>query len=106
MITIPSEDDDYVPRSPEYEPDSPGSVEERVDWNPTPGEGEPNDHESGPSRTVFSTISRDANDERPTSPNERPRSPLGRGTLMQRVSPFLKGIGQRRRHQLGRIRPM
>ena len=83
VITIPSEYDDYVPRSPEYEPDSPGPVQETEDWNPTPG-----DHESGPSRTLFSTISRDANDERPRSPNERPRSPLGRGTLMQRVSPF------------------
>ena len=83
LITIPSEDDDYVPRSPEYEPDSPGPVQDAEDWNPSPG-----DHESGPYRTVFSTISRDANDERPRSPNERPRSPLGRGTLMQRVSPF------------------
>ena len=101
VITIHSEDDDYVPRSPEYEPDSPGLVQETEDWNPTPGEGAPNDHESGPSRTVFSTISRGANET-----NERPRSPLGRGTLLQRVSPFLRGIGQRRRHQLGRIRPM
>ena len=83
VITIPSEDDDYVPRSPEYEPDSPGPVQETEDWNPTPG-----DHESGHSRTVFSSISRDANDERPRSPNERPRSPLGRGTLMQRVPLF------------------
>ena len=33
-------------------------------------------------------ISRDANDERLRSPNERPTSPLGRGTFMQRVSPF------------------
>ena len=39
VITIPSEDDDYVPRSPEYEPDSPGPVQETEDWNPTPGEG-------------------------------------------------------------------
>ena len=30
----------------------------------------------------------------------------GRGILMQRVSPFLRGIGQRRRHQAGKIRPM
>ena len=83
VITIPSEDDDYVPRSPEYEPDSPGPVQETEDWNPTHGEGAPNDHESGPSRTVFSTISRDANET-----NERPRSPLGRETLLQRVPLF------------------
>ena len=88
VITIPSEDDDYVPRSPEYEPGSPGPVQETEDWNPTPGKGAPDDHESGPSRTVFSIISRDANDERPRSLNERPRSPLGRGTLMQTVSLF------------------
>ena len=38
VITIPSEDDDYVPRSPEYELDSPGPVQETEDWNPTPGD--------------------------------------------------------------------
>ena len=87
VISVPSEDDDYVPRSPEYEPDSPGPVVETEDQNPGP-----NDNESGPSRrTIFSNVSRDANEE-------RSRSPLGRGTLMQRVSPFLRGIGQRRRH--------
>ena len=47
VITIPSEDDNYVPRSPEYEPDSPGPVQETEDWEPTPGEGAPDDHESG-----------------------------------------------------------
>ena len=83
VISIPSEDDDYVPRSPEYEPDSPGPVQETEDWNPTSGEGAPDDHESGLSRTVFSTISRDANDQ-------RPRYPLGRGTFMQMV-PLFKG---------------
>ena len=94
VIYIPSEGDDYVPRTPEYETDSPGPVVETEDQNPGP-----NDHESGPSRTIFSNVSRDANEE-------RPRSPLGRGTLMQRVPPLLRGIGQRRRHLLGRIKPM
>ena len=74
MISVPSEDDDYVPRSPEYEPDSPGPIVETKNQNPGP-----NDNESGPSRrTVFS---RDANEE-------RSRPPLGRGNLLQRVSPF------------------
>ena len=85
VITVPSDDsdDNYVPRSPEYEPDSPGPVQETEDWNPTPGEGAQDDQESGPSRTVISNISREANET-----GDRPRSPLGRGTLMQRVSPF------------------
>ena len=95
VISIPSEDDDdYVPRSPMYEPDSPGPVEEPENQNPGP-----NYHESGPSRTIFFNVSREAN-------KERLRSPLGRGTLLQRVSSFLMGLGQRRRQQLGRIRPM
>ena len=77
VISIPSEDDDdYVPRSPVYEPDSPGPVVEPEDQNPGP-----NNHESGPSRTIFSNVSREANEE-------RHRSPLGRGTLLQRVPPF------------------
>ena len=42
VISVPSEDDDYVPRSPEYEPDSPGPIVETEDQNP-----EPNDNESG-----------------------------------------------------------
>ena len=87
-------DDNYIPRSPAYEPDSPGPnpVQETEDGNPTPGEGAPEDQQSGPSRTVFSSIlsdsrntARDANDT-----SERPRSPLGRGTLMQMV-PLFKG---------------
>ena len=81
VISVPNEDDDYVPRSPEYEPDSPGPDVETEDQNPGP-----NDSESDPSRrTIFSTASRDANEE-------RSRSPFGRGTFLQRVSPFLRGI--------------
>ena len=59
VITVHSNasDDNYVPRSPEYEP-----VQETEDWNPTPGEGVPDDQESGPSRTVISNISGDANE--------------------------------------------
>ena len=91
VISVPSEDDDYVPRSPEYEPDSPGPVVETEVQNPGP-----NDNKSGPSRR---TVSRDANEE-------RSRSPLGRGNLLQRVPPFLRGQGHSRRQQLGRIRPM
>ena len=80
VISVPSEDDDYVPRSPEYEPDSPGPVVETENQN-----AGPHDNESGTSRrTVFSTVSRDANEE-------RSRSPLGRGNLLQRVSPLFKG---------------
>ena len=60
---------------------SPGPVEEPEDQNPGP-----NNHESGPSRTIFSNVSREANEE-------RPRSPLGIGTLLQRFSPFLRGLG-------------
>ena len=106
VITVHSDDsdDNYVPRSPEYEPDSPGQnpVQETENWEPTPEE-----QQSGLSRTVFSNIfnsrnrarDRDANDT-----SERPRSPLGRETLMQRVSPFLRDIGQSRRHNLGKLR--
>ena len=112
MITVHSDDNDdnYIPRSPAYEPNSPGPnpVQETEDWEPTPGEGAPEDQQSGPSRSVFSNIffdsrnrARDANEA-----SERPRSPLGRGSLMQRVSSFLTGIGGRRRHHLGKIRPM
>ena len=111
-MTVHSDDsdDNYIPRSPAYEPDSsgPNPVQETEDWDPIPGEGAPEDQQSGPSRTVFSNIlsdsrnrARDANDT-----SEMPRCPLGRGTLMQRASPFLRGIGQRRRHHLGKIRPM
>ena len=35
---------------------------------------------------------------------ERPRSPLGRGNFLRMVSPFLRG--QKKRPQLGRVRPM
>ena len=112
VITVHSDDsdDNYIPRSPAYEPDSagPNPVQETEDLDPTLGEGEPEDQQSCPYRTVFSNIfsdsrnrARDANEA-----SERPRSPLGRGSLMQRVSPFLRGIGQRRRHQLGKIRSM
>ena len=91
VISVDSEEDDYVPKSPEYTPDSPGPVVESEDQNPGPN----NNCESGPSRrTVFSNDNED-----------RPRSPLGRGNLLQRVSPFLRGLGHNRR-QLGRIRPM
>ena len=77
-----------------YKPDSPQPVEEPENQNPGP-----NNHESGPSRTISLNVLREANEE-------RPRSPLGRGTLLQRVSPFVRGLGQRRRQQLWRIRPM
>ena len=82
VISVHSDGSDanYVPRSPAYEPESPGPVQERDN-----------------------SRNRGASDR---DSNERPRSPLGRGTLLQRVSPFLRGIGQRRRHDLGRIRPM
>ena len=83
MISVDSEEDDYVPKSPEYTPDSPGPVVEPEDQNPGPN----NNSESGPSReTVFSTDNEDT-----------PRSPLGRGNLLQRVSPFLRGLGHNRR---------
>ena len=70
----------YEPRLPAYEPESPGPVQVRDD-----------------------SRNRGASDR---DSNERPRSPLGRGSLLQGVSPFLRGIGQRRRHDLGRLRPM
>ena len=73
-------DENYVPRSPAYESESPGPV-----------------------KVKDNSRNRGASDR---DSNERPRSPLGRGTFLQRVSPFLRGIGQRRRHDLGRIRPM
>ena len=112
VITVHSDDsdDNYIPRSPAYEPDSPGPnpVQETEDWNPTPGEGAPKDKQTGPSRTVFSNTFSDSRNRarHANEASERPRSPPRRGSLMQRVSPFLRGIGQRRRHHLGKIRPM
>ena len=73
VISVDSEEDDYVPKSPEYTPDSPVPVVESEDQNPGPN----NNCESGPSRTVFSNNNED-----------RPRSPLGRGNLLQGVPPF------------------
>ena len=89
VISVDSKEDGYVPRSPEYIPDSPGPVDT--------GDQNPNNNESGPSRRTGIS----------TDNEERPRSPLGRGNLLQRVSPFLRGLGHnRRQQQLGRIRPM
>ena len=51
-------DNNYVPRSPAYEPDSPGPnpVEESEDWDPTPAEEAPEDQYEEPSRTAFVTF--------------------------------------------------
>ena len=89
VISIHSsdDDDDYVPKSPMYELDSQGPEK-----RPDPTDQNPDVPASGPSRTVT------LRDE------ERLRSPLGRGNFLQMVSPFLRG--QRKRPQLGRIRPM
>ena len=85
------DEDDYVPQSPEYIPNSPGPEDQTENQNPGPN----NNSESSPSRRTI-----------PYNDNEdRPRSPLGRVNFLQRVSPFLKGLGHTRR-QLGRIRPM
>ena len=96
VISVHSEsensDNNYIPRSPSYEPDSPGPVQESEDRDLTPGEEAPENQKRGPSRTVFSNIFSDSRD-RVREASERPRSPLGRGILMQRVSSFLRGIG-------------
>ena len=96
VISVSSEDEDnYVPRSPEYIPNSPGSEDQTEDQTEDQNPGLNNNSESGPSRRNI-----------PSNDNEdRPRSPLGRGNFLQRVSPFLRGLGHTRR-QLGRIRPM
>ena len=95
VISIPNsdEDDDYVPRSPLYEPNSPEPVSrpDIVDQNPRQ-----NDGESSPTRRTGQI---NINDN-----EERPRSPLGRGNFLKMVSPFLRG--QRKKPQLGRVRPM
>ena len=95
VISIPSsdEDDDYVSRSPLYEPNSlvPVSRPDIVDQNP----GQ-NDGESSPTRRIGQINNNDN--------EERPRSPLGRGNFLRMVSPFLRG--QKKRPQLGRVRPM
>ena len=95
VISIPSsdEDDDYVPKSPLYEPNSPEPVSrpDIVDQNPRQ-----NDGESNPTRRSGQSNNNDN--------EERPRSPLGRGNFLRMVSPFFRG--QRKRPQLGRIRPM
>ena len=64
-------------------------LQESEDRDPTPGEEAPENQQSGPSRTVFSNIFSDSRD-RARESSERPRSPLGRGMLMQRISPFLR----------------
>ena len=93
VISVHSDGSDanYVPRFPVYEPDSPGPVQKRENWVTTTGEGEPEEQQS---RTVVSNIfdyrnrtgDRDAIDT-----NERPRSPLGRGTLPHRGFPLSSG---------------
>ena len=93
VISVSSdEEDNYVPRSPEYIPNSPGPETETEDQNPGQNGGV-----SSPSRRTVQVNNNDNED--------RPRSPLGRGNFLQRVSPFLRGLGHSRR-QLGRIRPM
>ena len=91
-ISSSDEEDNYVPRSPEYIPNSPGPETETEDQNPGNYSGE-----SSPTRGTGQVNNNDNED--------RPRSPLGRGNFLQRVSPFLRGLGHPRR-QLGRIRPM
>ena len=63
VISVSSEDeDDYMPRSPEYVPNSPGPEDQTEDQNSI-------NNDSGPSRRTV-----------PSNDNEdRPRSPLGRG---------------------------
>ena len=82
VISVHSDRSDinYVPKLPVYEPELPGPVQVKEN-----------------------SRNRGASDR---DSNEIPRSPLGRVTFLQRISPFLRGIGQRRRHDLGRIRPM
>ena len=107
VISVHSDcsDANYVPRSPVYEPDSPGPVQERENWVSTNGEGAQEEQHSRTVSNIFDSRNR-TSDRDAIDSNERPRSPLGRGTLLQRVSPFFRGIGQRRRHSLGKIRPM
>ena len=93
VISVSSdEEDNYVPRSPEYIPNSPGPETETEVKNPGQNGGD-----SSPSRRTVQVHNNDNED--------RPRSPLGKGNFLQRVSPFLRGLGHSRR-QLGRIRPM
>ena len=81
VTSIPSsdEDDDYVPRSPLYEPNSPEPVSrpDIVDLNPRQ-----NDGESSPTRRTGQINNNDN--------EERPRSPLGRGSFLKMVSPFFE----------------
>ena len=91
-ISSSDEEDNYVPRSPEYIPNSPEPETETEDQNPGQNGGE-----SSPTRRTGQGNNNDNDD--------RPRSPLGRGNFLQRVSPFLRRLGHPRR-QLGRIRPM
>ena len=74
------DEDDYVSRSPEYIPNSPGPEDQTEDQNPGHNNNNNNNNnsESGPSRRTI-----------PSNDNEdRPRSPLGRGNFLQRVSLF------------------
>ena len=81
VISIPSsdEDDDYVPRSPLYEPNSPEPVSrpDIVDQNPRQ-----NDGESSPTRRTGQI---NINDN-----EERPRSPLGRGNILKDGLPIFE----------------
>ena len=91
VISIPSsdEDNDYVPRSPLYEPNSPDPVSrpDIVDQNPRQ-----NDGESSPTR-ITGQININDNEE-------RPRSPLGRGNFLKMISLFLRG--QRKKPSVGK----
>ena len=55
IISVHSDDSDanYVLRSPVYESDAPGPLQERENWVPTTGEGAPEEQQS---RTVVSNI--------------------------------------------------
>ena len=70
VISVHSDgsDENYVLRSPTYEPESPGPVQVKDN-----------------------SRSRGASDR---DTNQRPRSPLGRGTFLQRVSPFLRELAK------------
>ena len=134
LINSGDSDNDYVPHSPMYEPDSPGPepMEEPEDPRPGPSreEGAPNvfthSRDREPSReegaTNIFTNNRDREPSRevgaPNIPDPRSRDRAsndistrprnfgrGRGIPIEHVTPFFRGTGQRR-HFLVRIRPM
>ena len=99
LINVDSDgSDNYVPRSPIYEPVSPGPDQEREYIPRSPvyepdSDPEEEKRETAPGQSVVFDSKKDRDRKTINDlSNRRPRSHLGRETLLQRVSPFLREL--------------